>query len=132
MRYTLIFALLLSSCSLFEGEKESPITGRWAQTHVAPHLVGICCSLNLNLVEEEGDIFGSGVIGLPSARTGNWNEISVSVTGSYDGTMKLVFESSSDSGALTAVPVEDEWYDMVASFSGFGASNDSMPIWKRD
>lgn len=132
MRYTLVFALLLSSCSLFEGEKESPITGRWTQTHVAPRLVGICCSLDINIVEEDGAISGYGMIGLPSARTGNWQEMFVTVTGSYDDTMKLVFENSSESGTLTAVPVEGELYDMVASFSGFGASNDNMPILRID
>lgn len=130
MKKLFLFAILLSSCSLFGSDDKSfDIAGEWADTKPTAADAGVCCNLDVSV--------GSGdpmvVIGdmrVPTA-SGVRTRL-VSGTAAFDGeTMTLSLSDGTEAIIIETSLVKGEWFDMAGTLTAYG---ESVPIelYKKD
>jgi len=130
-----VFALTLSSCSLFGSDKEDAfdLNGEWSDILTAPTLIGECCSFSLTLFDDHGRVTANGEIKTPGEYIGRVYINPVTGSGTWDGhNLSLSLRSGNRQAILTGHLIDGEWYDMEADFAGLGYTLNSFGMFKID
>lgn len=135
MKYlSILFALTLASCSLFDrGGETFDINGEWHDANTGAAIRGECCSFDLTLFERDGRVTVNGEVHTPGEYVGRWYIHPVTGDGTWDGTnLALSMRSGVRQISFKAHLVDGEWYPMKADFAGLGYTLYGFGFFKVD
>ena len=131
----LVLAALFSvGCDSTEPEENVTIEGQWhTLLGTLGAAAGTCCGLDVSLIDDGGQITGSGTVATPSERIGRSYEYAVDVRGTFvDMRVTLNLQSTFQTGQFRGTYYPDRGLGdrglIQGSFSGFGYRADTLSL----